>query len=172
MKRSRLYAFLAFVAVATIYAGSKQQLPWRFTFNLGLTDAGSTFDTATGTAEARWAYDPGIALYAFRWQYRIGDGDWTPLPDGEVSAGHAIAHIDLPEGSSVAFQCYPQYVAPPVVHTNGVYHLSGVMPAMDTDPQDPDYVTPRVPIRTDTGKTLTPCERPPELITAQEETNE
>ena len=164
--------FLAFAAIATAFAGTKHQVPWRFQYNLGLSNAGSTFDTATGTAEARWTYAQDVALYAFRWQYRIDDGDWVRLPDGEVSAGHALAHIDLPEGSTVTIQCYPQYVLPPIVHTNGVYHLSGVMPAMDTDPNDPDYVTPRVPIRTDTGGTLTPTERPPEIITAQEDTNE
>lgn len=164
--------FLVFAALATAYAGTKQQVPWRFQFNLGLRDSGSRFDTATGTAEARWTYDQAVALYAFKWQYRIDDGDWVQLPDGEVSAGQAFAHIDLPEGSTVAIQCYPQYVAPPVVHTNGVYHLSGVMPAMDTDPLDPDYVTPRVPIKTDTGVTLTPTAIPPELINIMEESNE
>lgn len=164
--------FIAFAALATAFAGTKQQVPWRFQFNLGLRDSGSSFDTSTGTAEARWTYDQSVALFTFRWQYRIDDGEWIQLPDGEVSAGHAFAHIDLPEGSTVLIQCYPQYVAPPVVHTNGVYHLSGVMPAMDTDPNAPDYVTPRVPIKTDTGATLTPTDRPPELINILEESHE
>ena len=164
--------FLAFAFLATVYAGTKPQVPWRFQFNLGLRDAGSVFDTATGTAEARWTYDQSVALYAFKWQYRIDDGDWVQLPDGDVSTGQAFAHIDLPEGSSLAIQCYPQYVAPPVVQTNGVYHLSGVMPAMDTDPNSPDYVTPRVPIKTDTGDTLTPTDRPPETINTLEESHE
>lgn len=165
-------AFLAFAALLTAYAGAKHTLPWRFQFNLGLRDAGSTFDVTTGTAEAHWTFDPTVAAYAFRWQYQIDGGAWVQLPDGDVYDGHAFAHVELPEGSTILFQCYPQFVAPPVVHTNGVYHLSGVMPAMDTDPQAPDYVTPRVPIKTDTGETLTPTARPPEVIIPQEESHE
>ena len=46
------------------------------------------------------------------------------------------------------------------------------MPAMDTDPNSPDYVTPRVPIKTDTGDTLTPTDRPPETINTLEESHE
>ena len=164
--------FLSAVVVATVVGGTKPQLPWSYQFNLGLYDAGSSFDVETGIAEARWTYDQSLAAYAFCWQYRIDFGEWIPLPSVKVYAGQATAYIDRPDGSKIEFQCYPQFVAPPQVHTNGVYKLSGVMPAMDTDPNDPDYVTPRVPIKTDAGDTLTPTEKPPEFTNAQEESHE
>lgn len=169
--RKRLPAYF-FIAVAIAFGGMKPLTFYRFQYNLGLTDAGSKFDMETMTAEAHWTYVPGIADFDFVWKYRIGDGDWVDLPTTKVSAGSAYAHVEIEMGQKIDFICYPQSVAPPVVHTNGVYHLSGVMPAMDTDPLDPDYVTPRVPIKTDTRGTITPTARPPETITTLEESHE
>ena len=56
---------------------------------------------------------------------------------------------------------YAEYVAPPVVTTNGVYHLSGVMRTMDGSQR---YVTPLVEIVVNledgSTQTLTPTNTP------------
>ena len=66
-----------------------------------------------------------------------------PIPDDE-------------EWKALTITCYADYVAPPVVTTNGVYHLPGVMRSInDVESSNPRYVTPGITIEID-SRVLTP----------------
>lgn len=132
---------------------------WGFTFvpETGIYDAGSFVDTETSTIYAIWNYEPYVASYKFKWffEFKYGGEESEPiqLPDANVSDGHAVCPIPVPEGMELeAFTvtCYTEYVKPIHVVTNGVYHMDGVMRSIDsTNSPMPKYVTPGVTIYAD-----------------------
>lgn len=149
LKAFRRGWFLLAAVAAMLYAGTKPP-SWTFAFNLGLHDAGSTYDQTEGAIVARWTWDDPVAGYAFRWSYSVNGGDYVQLPDAKVSDGVASAHVDAGPEDSVRVHCYPQYVPPIHVVTNGVYHLGGVMRSMDsTNSLAPKYVAPPICIYAD-----------------------
>ena len=121
----------------------------------GIIDAGSYIDYPNNTIHAVWGYQPYVSGSKFKWFYSYKYGSENkgpfPLPDAAVEDCHAQYTFNISEGEEwrdMVITCYTEYVAPPTVVTNGVYHLSGVMRAMgDTDSTEPKYVTPRIEIR-------------------------
>lgn len=158
-RRDKVIASVAVVgiAVCVLYGGIGSD--WGFTFvpETGICDAGSFVDTETSTIYAIWNYEPYVASYKFKWffKFKYGDEESDPimLPDANVSDGHAVCPIPVPEGvelKSFTVTCYTEYVKPPNVVTNGVYHLDGVMRSIDsTNSPMPKYVTPGVTIYAD-----------------------
>ena len=106
------------------------------------------------------------------------------LPDANVSDGHAVCPIPVPEGmefDAFTVTCYTEYVKPTHVVTNGVYHLDGVMRSIDsTNSPIPKYVTTGISIyanREDGSQLqLAPVTnappRPSSLVNLQEPQNE
>ena len=180
LKAFRRGWFVVAAAVAILYAGDKPA-SWTFAFNLGLHDAGSSYDQTEGTLYARWTYDESVAGYAFRWAYSVNDGEYVQLPDAMVSDGSAVASIDAGPDDTVRVQCYPKYVPPIHVVTNGVYHMDGVMRSMDTtNSPAPKFVTPGITIYADLSdgsrQLLAPVTNSPpvpsSVITVQQPQNE
>jgi hypothetical protein len=150
-------ATLVAAILTMLWAADKTGVIW--TFEMGIADAGSTYDAAEGVLEARWTFPSALANYEFVWKYcPEGSHEWFDLPTGKVGDGYARAIIE--RGLElVHIVCYARYVAPPMVVTNGVYHLSGVMRTMDGAQK---YVTPGIVIKID-DKTLTPTNSPGDL---------
>lgn len=173
-KRTKLgaVAFCAVSALLMIYAGVGTGWGFNFVPETGIYDAGSYFDAETLTVCAVWSHDPWVGSYKFRWfvtpKY---DGDWKDpirLPDANVSDGYAETPLPLVDGrvpDALIVTCYTEYVRPPTVRTNGVYHLDGVMRTMDTvGSSEPKFVTPGITIYADLSdgsqKVLAPVTTP------------
>ena len=162
-----MFAALSFVMM--LYAGVSDDWDFRFIAETGIYDCGSWIDEETGEIHAFWNYDPWVGSHKFKWfyTYKYDRVEYGPIqmPDAEVSARHA--EFTLPtageDWESVVVTCYTEYVRPPAVHTNGVYHLNGVMPSMDETPGK--FVTPGVQIymNLETGESwiITPTNAPP-----------
>lgn len=158
-RRDKLLAVVSVVgvAVSVLYGGIGSG--WGFTFvpETGIYDAGSFVDTETSTVYAIWNYEPYVASYKFKWffKFKCGGEESEPiqLPDANVSDGHAVCPIPVPEGmelESFTVTCYTEYVRPVHVVTNGVYHIDGVMRSIDsTNSPMPKYVTPGITIYAD-----------------------
>lgn len=158
-RRNKILALVAVVgfAVSVLYGGIGSG--WGFTFipETGIYDAGSFVDTETSTIYAIWNYDPYVASYKFKWFFKFKYGnEWSDpyqLPDANVSDGCAVCQIPVPEEmefEAFTVTCYTEYVKPPLVVTNGVYHLDGVMRSIDsTNSPMPNYVTPGITIYVD-----------------------
>lgn len=160
--------FVIACAIATVYGGSK----WRFNFSNGVTDAGSY--ATNNLACAVWTYNPAYGLYTFRWAFRdltltnevgVCIDTWHYLPDALVSDG--MAYATVLDATNMEYTCYAQYIPPPAVVTNGVYHLEGISRSMaTTNSPMPDYVPwgTRVEIVLPNGdiKVITPTNAPPE----------
>ena len=133
LRRARQLWFVIAAIVAASFANSFVGVRFEFLSEMGIYDAGSYFDAETKTLEARWTHAPYVDGYKFKWFYRLKTGDNQtphPLPDVEVSACQASFRLpdEVPAANTaIAVICYTEYVAPPVVVTNGVYHLSGVV---------------------------------------------
>ena len=176
------------MAVSVLYGGIGSG--WGFTFipETGIYDAGSFIDTETSTIYAIWNYEPYVASYKFKWffKFKYGGKESDPimLPDANVSDGHAVCPIPVPEGmeiKSFTVTCYTEYEKPVLVVTNEVYHLSGVMRSIDsTNSPMPKYVTPGITIYADLSDgsqlQLAPVTnappRPSSLVDLQEPQNE
>ena len=166
------------------YGGSKPTPShlWRFEYANGVADNGSycTNDLIC----ARWTYSLAAMGHTLRAAYQ----DLTvtnaagqcvdplhQLPDAMV---RDASHVwEVANATNMRVVAYAAYVPPPVVHTNGVYHLDGVMPSMDET--SGKYVTPGVKIRMnlETGESLivTPTNAPPSasaLPSANQEENQ
>lgn len=161
-KIKRLW-FLSLVVVGLAFGVISDRVGFQIITETGIYDAGSFFDYSSNTAHVRWGYQPYVKGSRFRWfyKYKYGDDEMGPyeLPSCPVEDCAADYQLQIPDGQSwksVIFVCYAEYVAPPVVTTNGVYHLSGVMRTMDDSQR---YVTPLVTIEVD-GEILTPTNSP------------
>lgn len=173
-----------FFIAAILYGGTKPQPAelWRFVFENGVTDNGSycTNDQIC----ASWTYNLAAQDYTLRAAYQDltiinSDGvcidELHQLPDVPVKD---CSHVWIvPGATNMRVVCYATYVPPPVVFTNGVYHVSGVMRSMDDD-ADCEFVTPGVQIHVNlvTGESwiITPTNEPPRMpfITNQQEPNQ
>ena len=147
-------AFVAVVASSFIAFGSTKPPPgpahlWRFEFTNGVHDAGSV--CVGDEIRASWSCDIPVLAHTLKAFYQ----DLTVTNSlGEcVDALHELDSVPVADFSHtwtvtdaerMRVVLYAVYVAPPVVHTNGVYHLNGVMRAMDDSDR---FVTPGVPIR-------------------------
>ena len=158
-RRDKVLALVAVVgiAVSVLYGGIGSGWSFVFVPETGIHDAGSYVDTETSTIYAVWNYEPYVSSYKFKWFFNFKySNEWSDpiqLPDANVSDGFAIYPVPVPEGTkleSFTVWCYTEYVKPPSVVTNGVYHLSGVMRSIDsTESLMPKYVTPGVTISVD-----------------------
>ena len=182
----------AWFAVATfvlmLYAGTKPPQPthlWRFEFQNGVHDLGSY--CTNDIIHAEWDYAPAYEPYTLKAKYQdltvtnevgVCIDAWHDLDAVPVAAMHA--EWTVPHATNLSVVCYAEYVPPPHVVTNGVYHMEGVSRSMaTTNSPAPDYVTwgTRVEVVLPNGavKVITPTNRPPEPIylnTNQGETNE
>ena len=157
------------------YGGSKPTPShlWKFEYVNGVHDNGSY--CTNNLICAAWTFDLPAMEYTIKANYQDltitnATGQCVdplhPLPDALVREG---AHVwPLAEGANaenMRVVIYAAYVPPPVVTTNGVYHLSGVMPAMGDNPGK--YVTPGVQIivNLETGESeiITPTNAPPSV---------
>lgn len=189
-RRDKVLALVAVVgiAVSVLYGGIGSGWGFRFIPDTGIYDAGSFVDIETRTIYAIWNYEPYVASYKFKWffnfKYGGQESDPIQLPDANVSDGYAMCPIPVLEGAELqAFTvwCYTEYVKPPNVVTNGVYHLDGVMRSIDsTNAPMPKYVTPGITIYVDLSDgsqlQLAPVTnappRPSSLVNLQEPQNE
>ena len=158
------------IILITAYAGTKPpgaRHLWKFVYQNGVYDNGSY--CTNDQIFASWTYDSAAEENVIRAAYQdltvtneLGDCSDTlhQLPDCLVSDG---SHLWSVEGATnMRIVVYSTYVAPPVVNTNGVYHLNGVMRPMNDSQK---YVTPGVEIRAvvediESTETLTPTNNP------------
>ena len=155
MKTFRKHIGLLIFAVgATIYAANKATYQWRFRFEAGLSDAGSS---AVGNeVTVRWNYKDEVKYDVFKWSWRYAKltdatgaeyaGEWHALPDALVIDRSASAIIEPHEGG-VDILCWAVHTVGPTVVTNGVYRLPNVMHPIDGDPEK--WLTPTTPIKAD-----------------------
>jgi len=151
-----------------LYGGTKPDAPkWRFEYANGLTDNGSY--CTNDQIRAAWTYNVAAMEYTIRAAYQNltitnSTGQCTDplheLPECLVKDG---SHLwTVADATNMRVVVYATYVPPPVVHTNGVYHLGGVMPTMEGTGK---YVTPGVKtivFRTSGGEiVITPTNEPP-----------
>lgn len=180
--------FAAATVVCVLYAGTKPPQPthlWRFEFQNGVHDTGSY--CTNDIIHAEWDYAPAYEPYTLKAKYQdltmtnevgVCIDVWHDLEDMPISA--MFAEWTVPNATNMSVICFAEYVPPPHVVTNGVYHMEGVSHSMaTTNSTAPDYVTwgTRVEVVLPNGavKVITPTNRPPEPIflnTNQGETNE
>lgn len=162
MKRFRklfhaLVVLAGFAAFTVLGSDSNKPTPgpmptvsWDRTF---LTPGTISYDPEEQLLSLSWSFAPEAAASTLHIQVRPKDDseDWTTLFVGNIR-GFAALNGDINFGAwyaSIAVDekvyVWVEYVAPPVVHTNGVYHLSGVYHAMDTD--EPKYVAPTIDVK-------------------------
>ena len=173
--RQAWFALASFVLV--LYAGTKPPQPthlWRFEFENGVHDFGSY--CTNDIIHAEWDYAPAYEPYTLKTKYRdltvtneVGVcidvwHDLTDVPVADMSAEWTVQNA-----TNMSVVCYAEYVPPPHVVTNGVYHMEGVSRSMaTTNSPAPDYVTwgTRVEVVLWDGSitVLTPTNRPPEPI--------
>lgn len=168
LRAFRRWWFVVACVIATAYGGGK----WRFSFSNGVANAGSY--ATNDLAHASWSYNPAYGIYTFRWAYRdltltnevgVCIDEWHYLPDALVSDG--MAEATVPGATNMEYTCYAQYIPPPAVVTNGVYHLEGISRSMaTTNSPMPDFVPwgTRVEIVLPDGsiKVITPTNAPPQ----------
>ena len=171
---SAVGVFLIGAVLGALYGGGKPAPHlWRFNYvktgDYGVYDQGSY--CTNDEIRAVWRYDIPVAAYTLRAAYQ--DQTITNAVGECIDAFHALTDVPVSDGAhtwrvagvnaeNLLVVLYADYVAPPVVHTNGVYHLGGVMRAIESDAK---YVTPGIPIRAhgEGGgvETLTPTNAPP-----------
>ena len=173
--RQAWFALSAFVLM--LYAGTKPPQPthlWRFEFQNGVHDSGSY--CTNDIIHAEWDYAPAYEPYTLKAKYRdltvtnevgVCIDVWKDLEDARVA--DMSAEWFVPNATNMHVICYAEFVPPPHVVTNGVYHMEGVSRSMaTTNSPSPDYVTwgTRVEIVLPNGAimVLTPTNRPPEPI--------
>lgn len=167
------------VVAVYVYGSTK----WRFEYVNGVHDNGSY--CTNNQICAAWTYDLPAMEYTIKAAYQdltitnelgVCVDPLHQLLDAMVRDGSHVWEVS--DATNMRVVVYATYVPPPAVHTNGVYHLNGVMPSMDETLGK--YVTPGVKIIIDTGtgdrKILTPTNAPPQPITnalqTQQENNQ
>ena len=162
--------FLLASIVCTLFGGSKSRISFGFLAETGIYDAGSYANETENRIIAQWGYHPYARNYIFKWFYTYeADGEtFGPfiLPNCPVEDCRAEYVVTIPheEWKNLCVTCYTEYVAPPTVVTNGVYHLSGVTRSMAGDDK---FVTPKIEIRVD-DNVLTPTNTLPETMEVEE----
>lgn len=160
MKRPKTLNIVAFVVAALVFAalGNDSNKPqpvkmpkveWDRTF---LTPSRSAFDNER-ELYLSWQYSSEAASSVLHIDKRAADDstEWVSIYTGPVSGfAEAVSDVRMGEWFGIVtvdekLYIWVEYTPPPIVHTNGVYHLSGVYHAIDTD--DPKYVAPTVEVR-------------------------
>ena len=176
-KAFRMGWFAIATFVLMLYAGTKPPQPthlWRFEFENGVQDAGSY--CTNDIIHAEWNYAPAYEPYTLKAKYRdltitnevgVCIDAWKDLEDVPVAS--MSTEWFVPNAANMSVVCYAEFVPPPHVVTNGVYHMEGVSRSMSTtNSSAPDYVTwgTRVEVVLPNGVTMniTPTNRPPEPI--------
>ena len=176
-KAFRTAWFAIAAVVLALYAGTKPPQPthlWRFEFQNGVHDAGSY--CTNDLVHAEWDYAPAYEPYTLKAKYRdltftnevgVCLDPWHDLADVPVAA--MSAEWTVPNATNMSVLCWAEYVPPPHVVTNGVYHMEGVSRSMaTTNSPTPDFVSwgTRVEIVLPNGeiKVITPTNRPPEPV--------
>ena len=166
-----------FIVKMVSYGSNKPPQPthlWRFEFQNGLHDIGSY--CTNDTIHAEWDYAPAYESYTLKAKYRdltitnevgVCIDVWHDMEDVPVSLMFAEWYV--PNATNMSVVCYADYVPPPHVVTNGVYHMEGVSRSMaTTNSPAPDFVTwgIRVEVVLPNGaiKVITPTNRPPDPI--------
>lgn len=165
-----------FICKMISFGGSKPTPShlWRFEYTNGVTDNGSY--CTNNQICARWTYNLAAMEYTLRAAYQDltitnATGQCVDplhqLPDAMV---RETAHVwEVANATNMRVVVYAAYVPPPAVHTNGVYHLNGVMPSMDETPGK--FVTPGVQIHmnleTSESWIITPTNAPPPMSALQ-----
>lgn len=157
---------LLLAAFATLWGGTKPPAPPSMSISSDRPYITLGFCVASGNAvELNWVYQAAVLndrLYIEVRPKGGTDNDWEIIYEGNVWGQLAGAN-DFRQGhwsgvieDAVDKECYiwVEYVPPPIVHTNGVFHLDGVMPALDA-PEHTKYVTPGITITVD-GEIATP----------------
>lgn len=175
--------------VALLLFGGDKPTPhlWRFDYvnagDYGVHDNGSI--CTNDEIRAAWTYDLPVQSYTMHAAYQ--DLTITNALGECTDELHVLATVPVSDGAhtwtvedaeNMRVVLYADYVAPPSVHTNGVYEQRGVMRAMETD--EAKYVTPGVPILADLSDgsqiEITPTNAPPttsrSLLTTIQETDE
>ena len=169
LRRMKQGWFIIACAVAAIFANSSGGVSYSFQSETGIFDNGSYFDAEKNTLEARWTFAPWVEDSTLKWFYtfKTGDDNIYHLPDAKISECHASFRLPdeaLSQGSAIVVTCYADYVAPPVVVTNGVYHLSGVTRDILGGNK---FITPKVEIVVNledgTSEILTPTNQLPKV---------
>lgn len=147
---------------------------WRFEFVNGVHDLGSY--CTNDLIHAVWDYALAFQPYTLKAKYRdltitnevgVCIDIWHDLDD--VPVADMVAEWTVQDATNMSVVCYAEYVPPPHVVTNGVYHMEGVSRSMaTTNSPSPDYVTwgTRVEVVLPNGeiKVITPTNRPPDPI--------
>ena len=145
---------VGFVAIMVCYGGTKPpEKTWTIIFQNGLRDNGSVCDG--DEIRAKWQPTSAVILdgYEVRAQYKnktIEGDTWHDLEGCRVSDLQKTWIV--PDAENLHVVIWAEYVAPPQVHTNGVYKLNGVQREMGGTQK---YVTPGVPIIGPEGEPLT-----------------
>lgn len=147
---------------------------WRFEFQNGLHDIGSY--CTNDKIHAEWDYLPAYEAYTLKAKYRdltivnevgVCIDVWHDMEDVPVSL--MFAEWNVPNATNMSVVCYADYIPPPNVITNGVYHLNGVSRSIEDDGSgDPKFVPFTIQIYADLSDgeeiPLTPTNRPPAPI--------
>lgn len=158
------------VVKAYQHGSTKEEKPkhlWEFEYVNGVYDRGSY--CTNDEIHAWWRYDPAARDFTIMASYQdltitnehgVCIDDLHPLEEVPVVDEYHV--WDVANATNMRVVVFASYVAPPAVHTNGVYHLDGVMPAISNATK---YVTPGISISVnlETGETeiLTPTNKPP-----------
>lgn len=153
--KKHLPFFLLIAALACAFAAVKPPVVpmptvgWDRTF---LTPSRKTFDNGR-ELYLSWTYSPEAATSTLHISKRAADDstEWVEIYRGPVS-GFSESGSDVRMGEwfgvvtlDEKLYIWVEYVPPPIVHTNGVYHLSGVFHALDTTADK--YVAPTIEVK-------------------------
>lgn len=167
-RKARHGGFLLLLAiVATLYGGSKPpSVPsMKVTTDIPFIRLISSQAT-TDDVVLSWKYDTQVLDDKLHIDVRPkgseSDDDWVSYFVGNVWGLESGANDNcvgtwagtIPDAVNKECYIWCEYVPPPIVHTNGVFHLDGVMRAMD-DETESKFVTPGIMIDVD-GEVVTP----------------
>jgi len=156
-----------------LYGGTKPQGHiWAFQFSNGLTDNGSY--CTNNQIRAIWTATPVLldGNYAVKmaWQNATMTNSvgtildpWHTGEDARVADLQATWNV--PNATNMHVMVWAEYVAPVVVHTNGVYKIGNIMREMGGTQK---YMTPAMSITVTfdngTKETITPTNRQPQSL--------
>lgn len=155
MMKKHLPFFILIAALACAFAATKPppvkmpKVEWDRTF---LTPSRMTFDNDR-ELYLSWTYSPEAATSKLHISKRPVDEstDWVDVYIGNVG-GFSESGSDVRMGEwfgvvtlDEKLYIWVEYLPPPIVHTNGVFHLSGVYHALDTTADK--YVAPTIEVK-------------------------
>lgn len=170
----RMGWFAIATVVLMLYAGTKPPQSthlWHIEFQNGVYDIGSY--CVDDKVHAEWNYDAAYELYTLKAMYRdltitndvgVCIDTWHNLAG--VSVADTMAEWIVCNATNMAVVCYVDFVNPPHVVTNGVYHMEGVSRSIvSTNSPTPSFVTWGTSVRVSSPngliETITPTNPPP-----------